>query len=95
MIYKANLEECKKFGDGLILPDGTFVREGEIEAYLKKIKLGKFNVKNVSNNLNEFLKDVEEVIESRKKDLAIGLIVIYGEKIEDIAKREAKKYFMG
>jgi len=92
MGYKVNLEKCKKFGEGLILPDGTFIGGGEIEAYFGKIELGKFEVKNVSNNLENFLKYAREVMEARKKDLGIGPIIIYGEGIRDIANRFFKQY---
>ncbi|MEM5791077.1 MAG: hypothetical protein QXP77_03465 [Candidatus Aenigmatarchaeota archaeon] len=93
MVYRANLEECRRFGNGLILPSGIFIGEGEIEAYLGEKYLGNFDVKNVSKNLDGFLKNVREIREARKRDLGIGPIVSYGEKLEDIAKKKAIKYF--
>lgn len=93
MVYKAKLEECKRFGNGLILPSGIFVGDGEIEAYLGKEYLGNFDVKSISKNLDEFLENVRKIREVRKRDLGIGSIVSYGERIKDIARKKAIKYF--
>jgi hypothetical protein len=97
MSYVAKLERCKRFGKGLILEDGLFIQNGEVQAYYFSIPLGKYKVENVAKNLENFQREIEPIRKARIEDIklaaSLGSIIIHSPSLKEIVENLAKKYF--
>jgi hypothetical protein len=97
MSYKVELEKCKKFGNFLLLPDGSFLEAGEVEAYYKSYYLGIYEVKKIVKNLDKFQEEMKLIESVRNKDIEIaailGAIIFHQPNSEETAKKLARKYF--
>jgi hypothetical protein len=81
----------------LLLPDGSFLEAGEVEAYYNSYHLGKYKVEKIAKNLDKFQEEIKSIESVRNKDIEfvgnLGAIIFYQPTLEEIAKGLAKKYF--
>ncbi|MEM5882708.1 MAG: hypothetical protein QXQ77_00500 [Candidatus Aenigmatarchaeota archaeon] len=100
MSYEVDLEKCIISLGGLLLEDGTYLRNTIVKAYYRNFYLGDFLVEKIVRNLGIFLSEVRK-IEKRKKvrteDLllaaSLGVIINHYPSSKDELRSLAKKYF--
>jgi hypothetical protein len=97
MCYKADLKQCEVLLNGLLLPSNLFVTKGKIQAYYNSSCLGQYEVKKVIKNLDKFNKEMQQIENARREDLALsaslGITIAHLEGLDEIARRLAEKYF--
>ncbi len=97
MDYVVKLEKSTKLGNFLVLPDGSLLKTGKVEAYYGPNYLGVYDVEKIAKSLSKFREEAREIREARSKDVemaaSLGTIILHSQSLDEVVKSLAKKYF--